>query len=39
MWKFGNVVDWVWWFGGGYDYMMMFDVDSLMSVEVMIGMV
>lgn len=36
--KAGNVADWVRNFGGGYDYMVVLDADSLMSAELLIGL-
>ena len=36
--KPGNVADWIRRFGGGYDYMLMLDADSLMGGEAMVGL-
>lgn len=36
--KAGNIADWVRRFGGGYDYMVVLDADSLMSAELLVGL-
>jgi len=36
--KAGNIADWVRQFGGGYEYMVVLDADSLMSAELLIGL-
>ena len=36
--KPGNVADWIRRFGGGYDYMLMLDADSLMGGDAMVGL-
>jgi len=36
--KPGNVADWIRRFGGGYDYMLMLDADSLMGGDAILGM-
>ena len=36
--KAGNIADWVKSFGGGYEYMIVLDADSLMSAELLIGL-
>ena len=36
--KAGNIADWVRSFGGGYEYMIVLDADSLMSAELLIGL-
>jgi membrane glycosyltransferase len=37
--KAGNISDWVRSFGGGYEYMIVLDADSLMSAELLVGLV
>jgi membrane glycosyltransferase len=37
--KAGNIADWVRHFGGAYEYMVVLDADSLMSAELLIGLV
>jgi membrane glycosyltransferase len=36
--KAGNLAEWIRRFGGGYDYMLVLDADSLMSAETMVGL-